>query len=412
MLTYFLSLVSTPFKFIAAIIFGFIVFIVLSLTGLPGIVFTGCAWLAFVGLLAFFLYQHRKRPQRLAINGFGFVIFGLLAFSGIAKWQDHAPKQRLELEQKDSYKRYFAKLPDGNSLSYIVSEPSGKVSEDAAIVILHGGPGIPPRIGTINFWAQFNKTGYPVYIYDQIGVGQSSRLKNVRDYTLQRNTEDLEHFRKAIGKKKLILVGQSWGGVLATHYISQYPQNVDAMILVSPGAYHKRSSFKRDYSLTASSESPSGLFPPPKLLVAGILSRINLNAAERFASQAELGSIYDNMAADPALAYESICKGQKPDAEQLKRGVGGNYYVNLLTLDSLKKTPDIYENLKGLKTPVLIVRGDCDYLPRTVAEDYAATFRESKVVHIPDAGHMATASNPDAVAKSVNEFISTLKTRP
>jgi lysophospholipase len=81
---------------------------------------------------------------------------------------------------------------------------------------------------------------YNVYILDHRGQGYSSRLlKNtqighVKDYNNYIN--DLDYFVKHIVKKdkKMILLGHSMGGAIASVYIERFSGDFDALILSSP----------------------------------------------------------------------------------------------------------------------------------------------------------------------------------
>jgi len=45
---------------------------------------------------------------------------------------------------------------------------------------------------------------------------------------------DIERIRQILGDQKLILIGHSWGSFLASLYAAEFPEHVDALILVSP----------------------------------------------------------------------------------------------------------------------------------------------------------------------------------
>ena len=47
---------------------------------------------------------------------------------------------------------------------------------------------------------------------------------------------DLEQIRRQIGADRLILVGHSYGAVLAGHYLALHPEHVARMVVISPGA--------------------------------------------------------------------------------------------------------------------------------------------------------------------------------
>jgi len=85
-----------------------------------------------------------------------------------------------------------------------------------------------------------NRNGYTVYIHDHRGQGNSDRLLSdsqighvveFKNYVL-----DMHQFVREIVKKekKLILIGHSMGGAIASLYVEEYPNDFDALVLSSP----------------------------------------------------------------------------------------------------------------------------------------------------------------------------------
>ncbi|MCC7466184.1 MAG: alpha/beta fold hydrolase, partial [Saprospiraceae bacterium] len=69
--------------------------------------------------------------------------------------------------------------------------------------------------------------------FDNLGRGKSDTAKDVREYTLERDIEDLEGLRKAMGFGKINVLGHSYGGLVAQGYAIKYPQNVKHLILAN-----------------------------------------------------------------------------------------------------------------------------------------------------------------------------------
>lgn len=106
---------------------------------------------------------------------------------------------------------------------------------DPMIVVLHGGPGGDYR-ALLNC-SKFASDGFFVVFYDQRGSGLSRRHdKGI--YTTQLFIDDLDaviaHYRRDPGQA-VILMGHSWGAMLATAYVNQYPGNVQGVVLIEPG---------------------------------------------------------------------------------------------------------------------------------------------------------------------------------
>jgi proline iminopeptidase len=99
---------------------------------------------------------------------------------------------------------------------YRITNPKGKKTP---FLMLHGGPG-----STHNSFELFDNLAIqddrPIIMYDQIGCGLSS-IPN--GHTELWNKEfwvsELENVREKLGLKKIHLMGQSWGGMLAIIYL-------------------------------------------------------------------------------------------------------------------------------------------------------------------------------------------------
>lgn len=110
-------------------------------------------------------------------------------------------------------------------------------SADKMLVILHGGPGADYRY-LLNC-KQFAERGYYVVFYDQRGSGLSKRERK-DSYSIQLMLDDLSavisHYRTS-SEQKIILLGHSWGAMLATAYINQHPTAIHGAILAEPGGF-------------------------------------------------------------------------------------------------------------------------------------------------------------------------------
>jgi Predicted hydrolases or acyltransferases (alpha/beta hydrolase superfamily) len=88
------------------------------------------------------------------------------------------------------------------------------------------------HILTFAHFDSLSTTNTLVY-FDAFGRGKSDTAKNVTEYSLQRDIEDLEGLRKAMGFSKINILGHSYGGLVAQGYAIKYPQNVSHLILAN-----------------------------------------------------------------------------------------------------------------------------------------------------------------------------------
>ena len=102
--------------------------------------------------------------------------------------------------------------------------------EGDPIVLIPGGPGDSHLYFTP--WFDELAQKHKVIYFDAFGRGKSSRAKNKEEYSFQRDVDDLEGLRKALGFEKWSVLGHSYGGMVAQAYAIQHPGSVDKLILV------------------------------------------------------------------------------------------------------------------------------------------------------------------------------------
>jgi len=90
------------------------------------------------------------------------------------------------------------------------------------IVLLHGGPGSTHH----NFHPYFShaKKFARIIYYDQRGCGISDYERGDR-YTIDQAVQDLESLRKYLNINQWIVLGHSYGGLLAQYYATQHPES-------------------------------------------------------------------------------------------------------------------------------------------------------------------------------------------
>ncbi|MBN9644203.1 alpha/beta fold hydrolase [Corynebacterium mendelii] len=121
--------------------------------------------------------------------------------------------------------------------------------DDLPVVIkLQGGPGFPaPRPVEASGWLATLLERYRVLLLDQRGTGNSTRFDPSSPHVVGASAsqlagklcglradaivDDCEAFRDYLGLDTVSLFGQSYGGFIATTYMSLYPQSVDKVYL-------------------------------------------------------------------------------------------------------------------------------------------------------------------------------------
>jgi proline iminopeptidase len=148
-----------------------------------------------------------------------FILFGVLISMAncIALPQTTSHNSELEYLEIDSYKFHMKAV--GNKLN-------------PPLIVIHGGPG-----GDFHYLKSLEALSdrYYILFYDQRMTGLSSR-ESQKSPSIEQDIDDLHSIiEKFAVKKKVNLIGHSYGAMVATGYISRYANNVTHAIIIEPG---------------------------------------------------------------------------------------------------------------------------------------------------------------------------------
>lgn len=108
-----------------------------------------------------------------------------------------------------------------------------------ALYILTGGPGAPPEDPSYRIMDSL-QSQYTCVLLHQRGTGKSRNiLINEKTINIKSYLQDIELLRKKRNDQKIILMGISWGGLLAMNYGVVHPQHVSKLVLLcsAPPSY-------------------------------------------------------------------------------------------------------------------------------------------------------------------------------
>ncbi|MBK8055659.1 MAG: alpha/beta hydrolase [Saprospiraceae bacterium] len=285
------------------------------------------------------------------------------------------------------------------------------------IIFLHGGPGGYIHSAIISQMKEVAKNGFDVYLYDQIGSGLSDRLPKPRDYSFERHLKDLnEIINTQIKTEKVILIGHSFGGILATHFVANHPDKVDKLILSSPGdlqPYRTNTDgtmavmnklyptpaqyqFKKPIEVFEQTEKD---FLQPRIVMS-MLCALAFNF--KWASDREFDDYTNTMASKFTKGMVADPKNVKPE----EGGAGGyshgfsNYYGNLA---------DIRTKLKQLNIPTFVLQGQYDQGEYSSVYEYVDLLK-GEYKFIENAGHIIWWDKPNEYNETILNFLSADKT--
>jgi proline iminopeptidase len=292
-------------------------------------------------------------------------------------------------------------LPTGSRLAYVRVSAQGK-ARSTPVVFLHGGPGVPDMAGDASYFGQLARDGFDVYIYEQVGRGRSTRLDDPRAYTLDRDLADLEAIRGEIGAEQIILIGHSYGGMVAAAYAAANPERVAKMVLSSPADPSPEAGGASMVSRLDLGQRLAvyALLLQPRALLGYVLLQVNPRAAYAFAGDAEMDARFDRVynLTRPALH----CAGKPPGPQLHGLGFYAHYYQQ-----SPASPPheDFLPALAEQTIPALVIKGRCDYLSWSSAMAYRRALPNARLVYLPGAGHNVYQDEPDQFMALVRAFL-------
>lgn len=239
------------------------------------------------------------------------------------------------------------------------------------IVVVHGGPGSDFR-GMLNCSA-FAEDGYFVVFYDQRGSGLSKRHgKEV--YTGQVFIDDLDavirYYRQP--GQKVILMGLSWGAILATAYVNEYPAEVSGAVLMEPGGFTWQDTeeyVKRARGTDAFDEGANDFVYLDQIITGDDHAVLDYKAGIQSAAEFAEGNPLGNAGPVPFWRMGAVC--------------------NAASFEYVRAHPfDYTTNLRQFTTEVLFAYSELnEAYGRAYAEHVSSVYPNVQLVEIRGTGH-------------------------
>lgn len=100
------------------------------------------------------------------------------------------------------------------------------------VFIIPGGPG-GTHVGYRSFDSLSVNSNIQLIYFDGFGRGKSDTAKDVKEYSLERDIEDIEGLRKAMHLDKISLLGHSYGSLVAQGYAVKYGEHLSHLIIAN-----------------------------------------------------------------------------------------------------------------------------------------------------------------------------------
>jgi len=277
------------------------------------------------------------------------------------------------------------------------------IGHGAPLMIVHGGPGASHDY-LLPYLLPLARTNQLIFI-DERGSGRSEKLEDAKQYTVENMVEDVEAVRQALHFGKISLLGHSYGGVLAQAYAFKYQQNLSHLIL--GGTFYSTTEMNKVLAEEKTNMPPEQLAKLDALEKAGLFDKGKDWEKGRYSEEyAKLAwgdgyfpYLYQRR---PDPNYDPV-SGNTTNSWELYREMWGS--DGEFIIDGNLKSVEYLDKLSSLHVPTLVICGDHDEsnprLSRTMHEKIAG----SKLVIIPQAGHMAFVDQPNLYIEKVKEFL-------
>lgn len=266
------------------------------------------------------------------------------------------------------------------------------------LFFIAGGPG-GTHYGLRSF-DSLSTTNTLVY-YDGVGRGKSDTAKSINDYTLERDIDDLEGLRKAMGFERISILGHSYGGLVAQGYAIKYSNKVKHLIIAN--------SFHSFVMWQANDDNSNHEIKTNYPEVWSELMKVREQGA--ISSDAIHQEIYGRVPYGFLYAYNPDkfkARGGKPYPNSFNArlyyqmvGKDGDFIVG-----SDVGNFDFRKQLKDLKMPILIIGGRYDRVAvPSMMIKYKDYCPQAKYVMFENSGHNPQVEQPSEEFALIREFL-------
>ncbi|MEO1668286.1 MAG: alpha/beta hydrolase [Chloroflexota bacterium] len=265
------------------------------------------------------------------------------------------------------------------------------------VIVLHGGPG-----GDYRYLLPLQALAddYHVVFYDQRGTGLSERV-GVEQLTLQVMVDDvgrmIDHYSD---DSPVMLIGHSWGAMLAAAYTEQHPETVTKLVLAEPGAL----TTEKMNELLAKQR---GIVDLPFIWQATWTWFEAAHISDPVQSTDYLnGTMARYWAIHPDNAYNCT----DSDYESSGWRWGGDAFTHIIAAargnDGLVRL-DFYEGEQSIYTePVLFIASRCNtWIGVDWQQDQLSLYPDAELVIIEDSGHEMFGEQPETSIQAVRNYL-------
>src|ERR1700734_1522336 len=268
------------------------------------------------------------------------------------------------------------------------------------LLLLHGGPGADhsdflPALRPLARHCQ-------LVLIDERGSGRPERLRDTKGYTLNHMVKDIECVRQHLKLERLVVLGHSFGGILAQAYAVRHPKRVLGLVLAGTGSTAR--CIDRDFR-NLRKRLPGRL-------------RTRLERQEKAGIFQADGAYKKNYAAASAEALAPHMYAKPPPARFKRTPPLGMEVLREMWvrrsdfhIDGNLKGFDFSHSLARVKAPSLVVIGDRDLVSTATADISRACLPRATLVVMAECAHMMFIDQTARFNRLLVEFLNCCTTR-
>jgi proline iminopeptidase len=284
------------------------------------------------------------------------------------------------------------RIPVGSASLYARALGRGR-----PMIVLHGGPDFDqayllPELDQL-------ADAYRLIYYDQRGRGKSAEGVGPEDVTFASDVEDLDRVRRHFGLDASVLLGHSWGTVLALEYALRNPTGVSHLVLMNPAPASAkqvevlRTSYLRQLGTDMDRQREIMSGAPYR---AGDPDAVAARYRIHFTHALRRPVDYEKLMARMSAAFRS----QGSEGILKAWGVEERLYRETWAVPGY----DLLPRLRAVRIPTLVIVGEQDFIPPEIAAQIAEALPAATLVTIRDCGHFAYLECGADVRKALDEF--------
>ena len=258
-----------------------------------------------------------------------------------------------------------------------------RMREKPVMFVIHGGPGADHTSYKPSF-SPLSQKAQLVY-FDHRGQGRSARGAK-ETYTLENNVEDMEALRQHLGLDKIVVLGSSYGGMVALSYAVRYPQNISHLIVIA-------------------TVPDSRFLQRAKEILAQRGTKEQNAIAQRlwdgtFENEEQLREYFQVMAPMYSLTHD-------PDSRQKgwDRAILSADAINV-AFGGFLRSYNVLDQLHKITSPTLVIGGQHDWIcPPEFSEEIAKAIPNADLRIFENSSHSVRADEPEALLDAIAGFL-------